>query len=260
MSDNNTENLPPIETEEPTSEADSFEPIGIAEEPTSPETEDSDVPDSEGNEDIVTDDEPEVTPKEESRSRRFFRKFIRWTVGLLVVFGLGFLTAIFTIYNPKVSELDQSKNNLNNAGSTISELEDQIGNLQGQIDGLNGQMDSSNQTISDLETQNQELSALQDGFLLHIALLKARTDVVSAQVELYEGNPAQARVLLESTSQTLTLIESLLPDDLKDVVAPLQNRLELAIGEIDEDPETAIADLSILAGDLLEIENALFGD
>ena len=135
-----------------------------------------------------------------------------------------------------------------------------MGSLQDQISGLNGDISTLNQQIADLETQNQDLAAQQDSFNLQIALLNARADVVSAQVELYENNPAQARVLLESASQTLTTIENLLPEELKDVVAPLQNRLELAIGEIEDNPETAIADLSILAGDLLEIENALFDD
>lgn len=256
MPDNETNNLSPEESKNSTPDVESLEPLESTEESISLETEDETA--SEIGEPIGP--EEEALTKEESRSRRFFRKFIRWTVGLLIVFSIGFLTALFAIYNPKVDELDQSKNNLSDAGTTISELEDQIAGLQDQIAGLNGQIDTLNQQITDLETQNQELLAQQDGFNLHIALLKARTDVVSAQVELYEGNPAQARVLLESTSQTLTLIETLLPDDLKDVIAPLQNRLELAIGEIDENPETAIADLNILAGDLLEIENALFGD
>ena len=258
MQDNETDNLSSEEFEEVTSDAEPMEPIGSIDESASSDTEEEII--SEEGDAISSTDDAETAPKEESRSRRFFRKFIRWSAGLLIVFGLGFLAAIFLIYNPKVDELDQSENNLNDAGTTISSLEDQIDGLQDQINGLNSQIDSLTQQITDLETENQELLAEQDGFNLHIALLKARTDVVSAQVELYEENPAQARVLLEGTSQTLTTIETLLPNDLKDVVAPLQNRLELAIGELEDDPETAIADLDILAGDLLEIENALFGD
>jgi len=258
MQENETDNLPLEESKNEAPDAEPMEPIGAIDESNSSGAEEE-VSSEESGAISSTDDE-EAAPKEESRSRRFFRKFIRWSVGLLIVFGLGFLAAIFLIYTPKVDELDQSNNNLNDAGSTISALEDQIDGLQNQINGLNNQIDSLTQQITDLETKNQELSAQQDGFNLHIALLQARTDVVSAQVELYEGNPAQARVLLESTSQTLTTIESLLPNDLKDVVAPLQNRLELAIGELEDDPETAIADLGILAGDLLEIENALFSD
>jgi len=221
-----------------------------------PETEEMDTTEAS---DISSEDETPL-PREESRSRRFFRKVIRWTAGLLVIFGLGFLTAVFTIYTPKVDELGQSQNDLSGAGITITDLENQISTLQNQIDELNGQIDTLNQEIDGLEAKNQALQADQDSFNLNIALLKARSEVVSAQVELYAGNLAQARILLQSTDQTLTTIETLLPDDLKDVVTPLRTRLELAISEIDTDPETAIKDLGILAGDLLEIENALFGD
>ena len=259
MQNNETDNLSPEKSDEVAPDSELMEPIRSIDESISSEEEEKEITSDESDSVSSTDNE-EAELKEESRSRRFFRKFIRWSAGLLIVFGLGFLTAIFLIYNPKVDELDQSNNNLNDAGTTIAALEDQIEGLQDEINNLNSQIDLLTQQITDLEFKNQELLAEQDGFNLHIALLKARTDVVSAQVELYEGNQAQARVLLESTSQTLTTIETLLPDDLKDVVAPLQNRLELAIGEIEDDPETAIADLAILAGDLLEIENALFGD
>jgi len=205
-------------------------------------------------------DSQDSPPQEETRTRRFFRKLIRWTAGLLVVFGLGFLTAIFTIYMPKVDELDQSQGDLNQAGGTITELEDQIAALQDQNAELGGQIDTLNQKIADFETQNQALLSEQESFTLHIALLKTRAEVISAQVELYDQNPAQARILLANTDQDLATIQELLPDDLQDVVTPLQTRLDLAIGEIDTDPETAIDDLGILAGDLLEIENALFGE
>jgi FtsZ-binding cell division protein ZapB len=221
-----------------------------------PETEG--IAETEGLDSTLEDETP--SPKEETRARRFFRKVIRWTAGLLVVFGLGFLAAVFTIYTPKVDELGQSQNEINQAGDTITSLEDQISTLQNQIDELNNQIDNLNQEIEDIEAQKQALKADQDSFNLHIALLKARSDVVSSQVEIYAGNLPQARVLLQNTDQTLNTIETLLPDDLKDVVAPLRTRLELAISEIDTDSETAIKDLGILAGDLLEIENALLGD
>ncbi len=256
MQDHETDNLSPAKSEDQSSDVEPIDAADSTEDSAPPET-DEVITSDDGEPIFPSDDE---APKEESRSRRFFRKFIRWTVGLLIVFGIGYLVAIFTIYNPKVDELDQSNGNLSTAETTIAELEDQIDGLQNEINELNDQIETLNQQILDLETQNQELVAEQDGFNLHIALLSARTDVVSAQVEIYEDNPAQARVLLENTSQTLSTIETMLPDDLKGVVAPLQTRLELAVSEIDEDPETAIADLSILANDLLEIENALFGD
>lgn len=246
------------ENETNTNFPDDSEIVTPDEENTPSQIQDSAAPVGDEAVDVLGDESAE--PKEESRTRRAFRKFIRWTVGLLIVFGLGFLAAIFTIYNQKVDELDQSKGDLSSAGTTIKDLEIQITALQNQIDSLNVQIDSLDQAIVDLETQNEELVSKQDGFNLQIALLRARADVASAQVELFDENPAKARVLLESVSQGLDTIESLLPDDLKDVVTPLKSRLELAVGGLETDPETAIADLGILAADLLEIENALFGE
>lgn len=212
-----------------------------------------------GDRDLSIEEEEEPT-EEESRSRKIFRMFIRWSVGLLIVFGLGFLTAVFAIYNPKLAQLDESKTELENAESINLELEAQSSLQQGEIETLNLQINTLNQQLAALEDENQKLVENQNNYILQIALLDTRANVIGAQVELYEENSAQARVLLESVHNTLNLIESLLPDDLKDVVAPLKSRLDLVIGGIEDDPSTAIADLSILAGDLLEIENALFNE
>jgi hypothetical protein len=222
---------------------------------------------NETEQDQSTEENEEIL-KEESHSRTVFRKFIRWTFGLLIVFGLGFLTAIFTFYSQKVDELDQSGKILDSAQSTITGLESEINAQQNEIDRLGVQIQNLETEISNLETEisnletkNQELEDQlveeQSKYYLQITLLKTRSDVISAQVAIYQENPAQARLLLDSASQNLTTVGSLLPEDLKDVVSPLQNRLELAMGEIEDDPETAIADLAILAGDLLKIENAL---
>lgn len=250
MQDQENDNFSPESSQGPAADLNAESLQVSPEQPQKPDDLDQETP----------EEDQSSLPQEETRARRFFRKLIRWTAGLLVIFGLGFLTAVFTIYTPKVDELDQSQGDLNRAGSTISGLEDQISALQDQNAALEGQIDTLNQKIADLEDQNQTLLTEQGDFTLHIALLKTRADVISAQVELYDQNPAQARVLLANTDQNLTNIESLLPDDLKDVVTPLKTRLELAISEIDTDPETAIDDLGILAGDLLEIKNALFGD
>ena len=206
--------------------------------------------------DLSVDDQEEGHSTEESHVRQGFRKFIRWTTGLLIVFGLGFLVAIFTIYNPKIDQLDQLQNELISSKTTISELETEISTQQDDINNLNEQINALNLQVETLEKDKQKLTENQDSINLQIALLRARADVIAAQVKLYEENPSQARVLLESASQTMTIIETLLPDDLKDVVAPLKTRLELAIGGIIADPVTAITDLNKIAGDLREIENA----
>ena len=250
----------PLESETPPAPADmeTLEPIDPGHPAALPEIETTDVPDPEEPE--VPVDEEAPPPQEESRARRAFRRFLRWTLGLIIIFGLGFLTAVFTVYNSKVSELGQAQTKIVDANQAATDLQAQITGLENDIAALNTQITALNGKIDTLEAENQALLDQQHGYELRIALLDARSDVVGAQVELYEGNLPQARILLENTGNTLTLIESLLPEDLQSVISALQGRLELAIGEIETDPETAIADLSILAGDLLEIENALFSE
>jgi DNA repair exonuclease SbcCD ATPase subunit len=250
MQDHENDPLMPVDSSESELEHKSNEDI------TNTDIEAESIPDE--GEPTLPNEDVEEPGKVESRTRQVFRKFIRWAVGLLIIFGLGFLTAVFSIYDNKVDELDQSLKDLNNAGTTIAELEAQIKTQQNEIDDLNSQIDTLNSKIIMLEEENQNLTESLDSLKLQIALPKTRADLVSAQVSLYEGKPAQARVLLESANQGLIVIKSLLPEDLKDVVPPLQSRLELAIGGMNDDPETAIADLGILASDLLEIENALF--
>ncbi len=190
-------------------------------------------------------------PKKESRVRRFFRKLFRWTLGILVIIGLGFLAAVFLIYQPKVAELNQAYANLEDVQATLTAQDAQIADLENQVASLEQQLEN-------LQGENTTLLNIQSGCQLHIALLQARANVIEAQVALYAENPTQARTLLEDTGELLNSVETMLSKDMQDVIAPLQARLDLALSELETAPDTAIKDLSILAGDLLEIENTPF--
>ncbi|MFC1996904.1 hypothetical protein ACFLXI_04760, partial [Chloroflexota bacterium] len=137
-------------------------------EPPSSDTESASVPGT--NERAMDSDEAVPAFKEESRSRRVFRKLIRWSVGLLIVFGLGFLTAIYTIYNPKLDEIDQLKTELDGASTTISDLEATISAQQDEIESLNAQISTLNQQITNLENEKQGLTENQNNSFLIIAL------------------------------------------------------------------------------------------
>ena len=85
-------------------------------------------------------------------------------------------------------------------------------------------------------------------------------DIADAHIEIYEGNIAQARVLLTKAHQGLTTIESLLSEDWKEVVPRLKSRLDLAIEGINDDPESTMDDLIIISGDLMQIQIDLFNE
>ncbi len=197
--------------------------------------------------------EPEAeAPKQESKVRRFFRMTLRWTLGLLIVFGLGFLAAVYSLYQPEVQNnresLNQKQSELQAAEEQVAELEDQILALEGQIDDLNP-----------LATENEQLLSAQDQFELHIAILNVRVDVSNALLALAGDDPARARVVLDKTGEALERVSSLLPVDQREMVTSMEQRLELVLDEIEDAPYAAQSDLDVLAKSLLELEDALFG-
>ncbi|MBE9525087.1 MAG: hypothetical protein IMY76_08300, partial [Chloroflexi bacterium] len=74
--------------------------------------------------------EPEaVEPQPESKARVFFRKLFRSTLGFLIIFGIGFAVAAYTIYKPAVAEQNRTAAELEDAQAQIADLGDQISAL-----------------------------------------------------------------------------------------------------------------------------------
>jgi cell division protein FtsL len=195
----------------------------------------------------------EAEVEEESKARQIFRRLIRWTAGLLIIFGLGFITAIFTLYRPAVQGSEVKIQQLH---ADINSKESKILDLQNQISDLNNQIAE----LMPLEKTNNDLLATQVDFQLHVAILDARVDIATALLSLKEDDNAQALVILDKTDQTLDTIGRLLEPAQRDVVASMTQRLELVMSEIDDDPYAAESDLDVLATNLLQLEDALFSD
>ncbi len=180
-------------------------------------------------------------PKPESKTRVFFRKLFRSTLGFLIIFGIGFAVAAYTIYKPAVA--------LQN--STMGELED----AQAQIADLDAQIS----TLQSAALESDAKLAEQSNFELHVAVLNARVDVANASLKIVEDNAAGALLALEKTDETLALIKSLLPAAQSDVIAAMDQRLALILTEIADNPFAAGSDLNVLATSLLQLEDATFG-
>lgn len=197
--------------------------------------------------------EKETPVESQGRLHRVFRHGIRWTVGVLIIFGLGLLAGIFLLYRPALQEAENTalkfSGELDTAKQRITELEDKISNLNNEITSL-----------QPLREKNQELVAENQRLRLHIAILDARVDVSNAQLALEADDNAQARVMLNQTSQTLIEIHELLNTEQKDVVDDLKQRLDLVMDELDDDPFAAKSDLDVLETKLLQLEDALFGE
>jgi hypothetical protein len=183
---------------------------------------------------------PEEAPKEESKARRFFRLALRWVLGVLIVYGLGYLTAIFALYRPTTQELGQTRGELEAA-------RDQINSLEARVEEL-----------KPLEAENEELLAAQDEYELHIAILNARLDVAMARLALAQDDIAKAQITLRNTDETLAKIKTLFPEAQSEIVTAMEDRLELTLSEIEDDPYAAQSDLDVLATNLLQLEDSLF--
>jgi hypothetical protein len=180
-------------------------------------------------------------PKPESKARVFFRKLFRSTLGFLIIFGIGFAVAAYTIYKPAVAENNRTVGQLADAQAQIADLSAQISALQSAV------------------VESDAKLAEQSNFELHVAVLSARVDISNAQLALAEDNAAGAHLALEKTDEILALIKSLMPVEQGDEVVDMEQRLERVLTEITEKPYAAISDLYVLATDLLRLEDDTFG-
>ena len=195
-------------------------------------------PDALGTVTLEPDDE---VPQPESKTRAFFRKLFRWTLGILIILGIGFTLAVYRLYTPAVETQELTLRELDDAQNQIADLETQISMLQSAA------------------LESDAKLAVKSNFELHVAVLSARVDVANASLMIVEDNAAGALLALEKTDETLALIKSLLPVEQGDVVTAMEQRLELVLTEIVENSYAAGSDLNVLATSLLQLEDATFG-
>jgi F0F1-type ATP synthase membrane subunit b/b' len=200
--------------------------------------------------------EPEE-PKGESKVRLFFRRLLRWTLGLLIIFGLGFLTAVFALYRPELQKYNQ---NLDKIRGELTSAQEQLDKNETEYQNQITELENQVATLKPLASANEELMTEQNGYQLHTAILNARLDVAYAQLALAADDTARARVVLTKTSDTLLMINDLLPENQQGVIVALEQRLDLVLSEVEEDPYAAQSDLDVLEKGLLELEDALFGE
>lgn len=181
----------------------------------------------------------------ESRARRVFRQVLRWSLGLLIVFALGFLAAVYAVYRPS-NQAQQGE----------------INGLRAELEAANSQVEALEERVESLEpliAENETLLATQGDLKLHIAILNARVDIANARLALDDEDAAGALVSLENTGDALQTMKTLLPLNQREVATAMQQRLNLVLEEVEAEPYAAQSDLDVMAKRLLELEHALFG-
>jgi hypothetical protein len=181
--------------------------------------------------------------KPEKRSPSIWTRLLRGLLGILIFLGLGALAVVILLYIPLRRELTQAQGQLDSlttkSSSDLQAANEEIGRL------------------ASLEADNKELQSQLDQANLSQTLLQIRLDLANAQLALAKEDSAGAKLALSKTAETIKKLESLLPQSQRDVIASLQDRLKLALGELEKSPYAANSDLDVIINTLLELENAL---
>ena len=185
---------------------------------------------------------PEELPKEPSKFALFLRKLLLWATGTLTIFTLGIVLMWIVQVRPRTIEL--------------RELESQLQSSNQEIEKLAGELD----ILKAVDAENAALEATLDETLIHLNLLSVLVDVSIAQLALNDGNLEMAQAALVETDSKLDLLAIDLDGNRQDTVEAMQERLSLALGEINEDTFAAQSDLEVLRNTLLALERSLFGD
>ena len=183
----------------------------------------------------------ETVAKQENKFKHFLKKSLRGFLVYLVVFIAGYLVASYIAVKPLKAELVHKN-------VETQTMEDQIANLQSELDSL-----------SDLQTENSELQAQVDFLNTRVVLMSALTDVHAAQFALALENPANAKLQLANTANSIDILDSLLGDDRDGTLEGMRQRLDLALTGMDADLFAAQSDLEVLANSLISLDNDLRG-
>jgi len=187
---------------------------------------------------------PALTEEQPARPRNrlqeALRNGVRWLLGVLIVFGLGALTVLFTLYAPGRSRSAQLQASLDQANDRIQGLEEQV------------------EELSALETKNNELQDALGQANVHITLLRTLVEVHAARLSLANDDLTTARGHLTNTGSALDELDRLTAPGQDELLAGMQDRLALAIKELDSDAFAAQSDLTVLATNLVQLENTLF--
>jgi hypothetical protein len=187
----------------------------------------------------------------ETKFRRIIRLSIRWVIGLLIVFALGFMTAVLLLYIPERDAKSQLNEELIQADAINKSLESDIVQLENEIKEYQSREEELIAEINDLQ---EELTNSK----LHILILSALSDINSARAALMNDDSAESQVYLTNTMETLESLKESVGSEQRDKVISMQNRLDLVLAEIEAEPVVALSDLEVLANSLTLLENTFF--
>ena len=192
-----------------------------------------------------------VTPAATKKGPTLMTRLLRWALAFLIMFGLGAALVVFLLYLPARQNLAAAERELRAAQQEVQNVqtgaEQEAAALQDRINELQA-----------LETRNQELTEQARDARLHVVVLGVLNDVYRAQLALAQDDATRANLALTKTGEKLAEMADLLPEGQSQVVADMQDRLDLALAELTDDVFAAQSDLLVLVNMLQDLENTYF--
>lgn len=188
---------------------------------------------------------PELT-KARSKVAEYLRTGLIWLGVIVVAFLAGILVYHFARFRPVSTSLAQASQSLEGLQARSDELTDQLETANRRISTLD----------SDIETLNGEIEAAE----IHIVLLQALSEINTANIALANQDVAGAKVALANTANRFETLKPSIASVDSALAENISQRLDLINTNMENDPETAMADLGLLARNLLNVETLLFGE
>lgn len=170
----------------------------------------------------------------------FGTRLLRWLLLIFVLFGFGFLTAIFILYNPARGQVKQLQAELQTARETRTALDQQVTGLTGQVNGLSAEV------------------AAYKSASLQSAVAEVYADVLTAQLALARNDPGLANLALSNTADRLSQVTAQLSIEQGEAALGLQEPLKKVVDSLaKKDFPAAQTELELLASKLLVLLKAL---
>lgn len=182
---------------------------------------------------------PAAVTKAESRFRRFLRQLVRWTLGVLILIGIGFVAALLLFYMPMRREAATKAAELSTAQTRIQELESELA-AKAQMEKL---YQDALERLKQADFQNN--------------LLNLQMEVASARIYLYEDKKELASTAMQNAQAILKALQSTATPAQRTTLSEMEARLTLAISGLEKDTYAAQSDLDVLARSLSEFSASL---
>lgn len=144
------------------------------------------------------------------------------------------------------SEVDAAKQGIESNESANAQLAQTVALLQTDLDTFSGALDTTQGELADLQAVITMPITLSDAFERRLVLMQAWQEIMRARVHLLEGNAGLATQSLNLALGNVDKYVGLSTDMTEDMLAPIQERVDTAMGLIETDPFLAVQELEII--------------